>query len=488
VSKPSWITPSRARPDVAAPGDEGARQAIPRHAPPPTRLARLRAVARAPLASRLGTALVRAGAAFAAALLPLVLASCNLSSGGFVITKPAHLRFFNALVDGGAINVTVSQDALVSGLPFEGITTYQDVSAGNPEIKITIAGGTATIYETTALVIDDTSYTYVVYGTSAAPRVALLVDSTVQTPPPDGGTFRLRVQNASAGTAAFDVYLTQPGVALDNISPNFGAVGYGAVTVFATIDAAALQLRLTLPNSKQVIYDAGTIGFAEKTAYDIVAYTRGSSTLVNAALLVNDATGTGSIANSLLAQFKFVQAATGTAAVNALADNAVAFANVPYQNATGYESLAAGPHTITVEAVTSPGAVIASARPPFAAATDTSVVVTGLPGAQTAVVLNDMNLPGTAGNARVRYVNVSPDAGPVDVLVNFAKQVSALGADSASSYVESLENSYTVDFNAAGTTNVILSVPSVSLTAGRTYTMYLVGTSGRYGTILTRDD
>ena len=143
---------------------------------------------------------------------------------------------------------------------------------------------------------------------------------------------------------------------------------------------------------------------------------------------------------------------------------------------------------MTVETITSPGA-IASARPPFVPATDTTIVVAGLPGAQQAVVLSDMNLPGTTGSARVRFVNVAADTGAVDVLVNFARAVSALGNQrAASAYIEAVDGTYTITFDVAGTTNMITSVPSVELIAGRTYTMHLVGTAGQYGTILTRDD
>ena len=148
----------------------------------------------------------------------------------------------------------------------------------------------------------------------------------------------------------------------------------------------------------------------------------------------------------------------------------------------------AGTQTLTIETVTSPGAVIASATPAFAAATDTSAVVTGTPGAQTALVLNDNNLPGTAGSARVRFVNVAPNLGTVDVLVNFATKVSALGTNAASSYVELVEDTYTINFDLAGTTTLVLSVPSVAVTAGRTYTLYLVGTAGQLAGVLTRDD
>jgi hypothetical protein len=116
------------------------------------------------------------------------------------------------------------------------------------------------------------------------------------------------------------------------------------------------------------------------------------------------------------------------------------------------------------------------------------VVLLGLPGAQRAVAVSDTNLPPIVGRARLRFVNAGSDLGPIDVLVNFALVFSGVGNGAASDYVQELEDSYTVTFDVAGTTTEILTVSGVALTAGRTYTMYLIGSAGQYGTILTRDD
>jgi hypothetical protein len=421
-------------------------------------------------------------------VLSALVAACNSSSTSVGFSVPAKVRIVNALIDASAIDVVVYQDPLVTNLPFEGITQYLSVDSGNREIKISIAGGTSTIYDASTLLVDAGSYTFVVYGTTAAPGVQVLTDALVQAQPPAAGTFRLRMINAAADTAAFDAYVTPPGGSLASLSPNFSDVAYGRASAFVAITSGNLQVRFTKVGSKEVVYDSGTIAFNDRTAYQIVGYTRGSSTLVNGALLVNDTTGASSIANSLLAQFKLVHAAPGTAAITAFFDGSVAFANVPFENATSYEAQSSGTHTVTIETVTSPGAVIASAQPTFVPATDSSFIVTGPPGAQTAVVLADSNLRGTAGNARVRFVNVAVDQSSVDVLVNFAKQVSALGNNTASSYVEELEDTYTIGFQTSGTTRLLTSTPSVLLTAGHTYTMYLVGTAGQYNTVLTRDD
>jgi hypothetical protein len=272
------------------------------------------------------------------------------------------------------------------------------------------------------------------------------------------------------------------------MSPNLGNIPYSSTTSFATFPAGAYQVRATLPNSKQVIYDAGTVTFSERTVYYFFFYTRGSGTLVNAALLVQDTAGSGTLLNSKLAQFKVVHAAPGTDPINAQYDGNPAFAGIPYANASSYGQLPAGTHTIAVETTTAPGALIASLQRSFDAATDASVVVTGLPGAQMAFALSDNNLPGTAGTARIRFVNAAPNLGPVDVLVNFARKVASLSTNAGSSYIEFPEDTYTIDFTVAGTATSLLTLQGVSLTAARTYTLYLVGTSGQLTGLLTRDD
>jgi hypothetical protein len=437
--------------------------------------------------SRLARRLSAPLAALALILLPVLLAGCNLKSGGFVITTPAHLRFFNALVDGGPISATLgtNQTTILAGLPFEGLTGYIDISAGNQELKI-VANGTSTISDATTLFIDDSSYTYLIYGTSAAPTVLQVSDTATVTP--DSGQFFLRVINAAYGSAGIDVYVTAPGASLDNMSPNVSNLAYNSTSLFSVFSSGGYQVRFTVPNSKQVIYDAGSLTFAEKTSYQLVAYTKGSSTLVNGALLTLDTSGTGNVVNNRFAQFKLIHAAPGTTAINALLDGTQVLANIPYQGASSYEALAAGAHTLTIETVAAPGAVIASAQPPFAAATDTSIVVTGTPGAQTAVVFPDTNLPGTEGTARIRFVNVAPNVGPVDVYVNFAPQASGVATNAASGYVALAENTYAITFDVAGTTTLLLNLPAIALTSGRTYTLYLVGTSGALAGVLTRDD
>jgi len=416
-------------------------------------------------------------------LVATLVAGCGSKGGG---SSSANVRFVNMLVDGGAINVTVGSNntQVVSGLPFEGITGYLQTDSGTQEFKVSVSGGTSTVIDQTLNLQGDQNYTYIVYGTASAPLSTTLPDTVTQ---PSSGVFNLRVTNAAFGTAALDVYVTTPGASLANSVPNISNIQQNGTSGFAALTPGTLQIRLTLANSKQVIYDSGPLTFANQASYGLVAYTRGSSTLDNAALLTLDNTGASSIPNSKVAQFKMIHAAPGTGAVNVFVDGAVALANIPYQGASSYSTVASGPHTVNVEAAATPGATIASATPPFNGATDTSVVLTGTPGATTAFVLNDNNLPGSVGRARVRFVNAAPNLGAVDVYVNFAPKALNLATNTASAYTEYVEDTYAINFDLAGTTNVVLSLPAVSLTAGRTYSIYLVGTPGSLAGVVTPD-
>jgi hypothetical protein len=88
----------------------------------------------------------------------------------------------------------------------------------------------------------------------------------------------------------------------------------------------------------------------------------------------------------------------------------------------------------------------------------------------------------------VRFVNVAPNLGPVDVYVNFAPRALALGSNAASGYVALVEDTYAINFDLSGTTTVVLNMPTVPVNAGHSYTIYLVGTTGQLAGVVTRDN
>jgi LPXTG-motif cell wall-anchored protein len=98
-------------------------------------------------------------------------------------------------------------------------------------------------------------------------------------------------------------------------------------------------------------------------------------------------------------------------------------------------------------------------------------------GSLTAQVYEDDLRSPAAGNAKVRVVHASPDAGPVDVVPRGGDPlVEGLAFPDATPYVEVPAGTYTLDVNPAGTTDTVLTVPDVALADGGVYSAFAVGT------------
>jgi len=145
-----------------------------------------------------------------------------------------------------------------------------------------------------------------------------------------------------------------------------------------------------------------------------------------------------------------------------------------------------------VQSSATPGATLLTVVANLAPATDTSIVVSGPAGALRSLVLSDNNLPSAINRARVRFVNASPELAAIDVYVNFVKQFSGVASNTASPYAalvaDSTGTTYEFDFNLAGTVTPVLKLPGVTLTSGKTYTIYVVGTAAAPLGVVSNDN
>jgi hypothetical protein len=422
-------------------------------------------------------------------LLSLALVSCSSKNSG---GGNANIRVVNAIPDAAAISLQLDTDkALVNGLAFPGLTQYLSVGSGSREFKVSANGGTTFAIDTT-LSIGANNYSYIVYGPVASAQGVLVLESNL--PTPNSGTFNFRVINVAAGIGPVDVYLTAAGADLNSTSPNTANVGAGAISSLVAVNTGSYELRVTAAGTKDVIYDTGVQAFTNNQGtYEAVIFTKGSSKLPNVAVLNVDSTGTGQVNNNLLAEFKVLNASSVASPLNVLVDGNIVLSNIPFAGTSNYVTASAGSHSFAVQATATPGANLLTLVATLASATDTSLALSGPAGALVPLVLNDNNLPPPAGRARVRFVNVSPGLGPLDVYVNFSKQLSGLASNSGSSYIEvtadaTIGTLYEFDFNIAGTTSVALKLPSVSIIAGHTYSIYVVGAPATPQAVVAKDD
>jgi hypothetical protein len=421
-----------------------------------------------------------------------LLASCNGGGQGVGATPIlTRIRVINLVPNAASIQVQLDTDQpFVSGLTFEQVTQYLEVDPGTREVKVSADGGQTNIIDVSLPLAKSADYTFVVYGPVEAVSQSLILDTTTLLP--NGGTFDIRVLNIATGILSVDVYLTQPGADLSVTGPNIANVVFATPTFYFPVNIGNLELRITPHLSKEVIYDAQVGTFADKSLAEIILYGKGSANLVGAAVLNIDSAGTGQVFPSTLAEFKVLNGTSLGAPLNVFVDGALTLANIPFAGVSNYQKVATGTRTITVESAASPGATLLSLMVDLAPSTDTSIALSGSAGALRSLVLKDNNLPPAANRARVRFVNASPDLAAMDVYVNFVRQFADVASNTASPYADLAADAtgtvYEFDFNVAGTTTPALKLPGVTLLAGKTYTVYVVGQAAALQGVVSQDD
>jgi hypothetical protein len=156
-----------------------------------------------------------------------------------------------------------------------------------------------------------------------------------------------------------------------------------------------------------------------------------------------------------------------------------ALQNVPYATISSYLPLPAGTQQVTVYAAGDTSSPVIDTPVDLAAGRAYTVAAVGLvaDGSLTAQVYQDDLRAPSAGNAKVRVVHASPDAGPVDVVPRGGSPlVSSLTFPDASPYAEVPAGTYTLDVNAAGTNDTVLTVPDAALASGGVYSAFAIGT------------
>lgn len=175
------------------------------------------------------------------------------------------------------------------------------------------------------------------------------------------------------------------------------------------------------------------------------------------------------------AQLRVLHASPDAPAVDVYVNGSKAISNLAFGEVSSTASLPAGTYDVKVTAAGGTDAVI-SAKLPLEAGKHYTVVAEGKLANITAKVIED-NLVGLdAGKAQLRVVHASPDAPAVDVAVKGGPVlVPNLAFPDASGYLAVDPMTVDVEIRAAGTKTVALSVPGLTLEAGKVYTVYAIG-------------
>lgn len=416
-----------------------------------------------------------------AVALPLALVGCKINTINSFNAGPAQIRVASVVPD-ATIGVSVDGTVDWAGVRFESVTGYQQFTADEHTFGVRIDGTSSDVITQQFNVAGNQNYTLVPFGTIAFPSMLVLPDVVSDTA---NGQASVRFVLVAAGQINVDIYVTAPDVLIANIDPTISYLGYGTAGGYTSFSAGAYRLRITFAGTKTVIYDSGVYALLEHSVTNAIIYTRGSTSLVNVELL--DTAGGTVFLDNTLSNVKALNASPGMANVDMLYDTVPAIPGLAFAAVSVYTPvLAESSATIAFQASATPGAIIAQTTVPITAATDSTVLLLGFPGAQTAKLFPDNNLPPPTNYTKVRFINASPDAPTLDVLVNDVKTITGLATGTASIYVPLPINTYTVKFVDPVTGNVSSTLAGTVFSGG-VYTVYAVGPAANMLSIYSVD-
>lgn len=187
-----------------------------------------------------------------------------------------------------------------------------------------------------------------------------------------------------------------------------------------------------------------------------------------------DALGIGKAGESCV---NIIHASPDAPAVDVYVDGTRALENLAFGKASGWVALPAGEHKVQVAptGMMADSAVI-DAMLTLEEGAAYEVAAVGLV-ADISAVVNQVNLSKLGDDeVRVRVVHASPDAPAVDIAVTGGDVlIPELAFPDSSEALTLPADSYDLEVRLAGTTDVALPLPDVTLEPGMVYTIYAIG-------------
>jgi hypothetical protein len=199
--------------------------------------------------------------------------------------------------------------------------------------------------------------------------------------------------------------------------------------------------------------------------------------LADAAPTLGPAAASAAPAAQAMAKVRVVHASPDAPAVDVLVDGARAISNLGYGEAIGYVDLPAGAHAVAVvPAGADADAAVIDASLDLQGSTAYTVMAVGrLAEIAPLVLVDDLTAP-MGSDARVRFVHTAADAPAVDVaVVDGPTLFSNMAFKDASQYLTAPAGTVDLAVRVAGTDTTVLTVPGVTLDAGKVYTIAAVG-------------
>jgi hypothetical protein len=395
----------------------------------------------------------------------------------------ACISVVHASPDAPLVDIYVDGERALTGLGFGWWSNWIALPAGEYRVQVAPTGTTAddAVIDATLSLVEGTAYQVAATGFVAevAPQVfeadfSELADDTA----------RIRVVHTVPDAPAVDIALAGGDVLVSGLEfPN--ASGYLEVPA-GTYDlevrvSGTEDVVLPLPGvelSGGTVYDAYAIGTAaDGQIYPFLIPSPMAMASGEMAMAADACATVLGIGTETDACVNVIHASPDAPAVDIWVNGEVALSGVAFGDFSGWIALPAGEYQIQVTpAGAGPESVVIDASVAIESGTAYHIAATGFV-AEIAPQIYQADLSQAAdGSARVRVIHTSPDAPAVDIAIAGGDVIiPALEFPYASDFLEVPAGTYDLDVRAAGTTDVALSLPGVTLDAGMAYDVFAIG-------------
>jgi Domain of unknown function (DUF4397) len=384
----------------------------------------------------------------------------------------AKVRVLHGAPDVPAVDVYVDGNKAVDGLEPLAATGYLELSAGEHDIAVRVAGSPAAskpALTSPVTLADGKSYTG--YATGFLGDGSLRLGVLEDAPRAPFTRATLRVWHNSPDAPNVDVVVNGR-AALTNVA-------YGTASAYLPLAAGTYDVAINLTGTTTSVF-SGKVALERGVAYTAVAVGSAAQPATGAPFAVkvlSDATSGALV--------RVLHAAPNVPAVTVYVNGSVALKRVGTLKASGYLPLVPGTYDIAVALAGQPvQKAVLRTKLTVADKTRYTALARGVLQAkgqqklQLAVQRDIVSAP--AGKAAVRIWHLSPGAPRVDVYLNGKKALSRVPYKKASAYLTLAPGTYTVRVNVAGTRNVVLT-KKVTTKAGRAYSAIALGSAGGNG-------
>ena len=429
---------------------------------------------------------VRRGLALLMAASTCLLAACgsSSSSGG-----DAQWRVLNLTLASDLPSVDVYSDT-TSTPAFSGVTTgvvsnYSTIASGTYVVRVGATGNTNTLFSGSYTLSPNQHYTGLVWGSTGALQFATLPEDD-DTTLIAAGNSQVRVYNATAGSGALDVYLTQNISDLTNATPTVSGVTSAALSGYKALVAGTYRLRVTSAgNPGDVRLDVPAVTLTAQQDASIIITSGAGGVLVNGALLVQQ----GAVTTYGNGQSRLRVAAgepAGSGTVSVLVDGQPLTSNLSSPVVSAYATIVAGDHTVDVQLN---GTSISTTTQTFTAGADYTLLAYK-PDASGVQLLSDDNLLPAIGQVKMRLINADATQPLLTLLVDNALLTSDVvpGAVSTAITTPTVTNqTSTVVVTPSNTSTTLYTSPPVTLQSQGVYSVFMLGGGSSTTGVLRKD-